>query len=265
MARTGLQRMGWLPAVAVVALAMVWGVAHANSYPSEVIDLTDSNFEHDTQASTGQTTGVWAVLFTDSTVSRFDRAEMVMHQLAQEEEKEAIFARVDVARNKKLAKRFGDVIFLPCILLFRDRQMYVFDKNFESPDILAEVRTFVESGYANAEPLDVPVYVERRLDPEAFKASTEMDPKTVFWAFVLIIGGLVFQAWAIMNKDKFKPEPGQEQKKEQEGDKKKAGAAAGAEKEGGAAKAAAPKDQAAATVSKETPSKAGKAGKAKAT
>lgn len=29
-------------------------------------------------------------------------------------------------------------------------QMYVFDKNFENPSILDEVRTFVESGYANA-------------------------------------------------------------------------------------------------------------------
>ncbi|KAG2428049.1 hypothetical protein HXX76_012032 [Chlamydomonas incerta] len=241
--------------VATVLLASsVWSVAHANSYPTHVVDLTDASFEHDTQASTGQTTGVWAVLFTDSTVPRFDRASIVVEQLAQEEEKEVIYARVDVARNMKLAKRFGDVIFLPCVLLFRDRQMYVFDMSFEDPNILEEVRTFVESGYANAEPNDVPLLVEKRLDPEAFKASTEMDPSTVTWAVVLILGGLMFQAWAIMNKDKFKPEPGQEKEKEGAA----AAAAAGGEKEGAAA-AAAPKGAAAAAPSKETPSKRGKA------
>ena len=30
---------------------------------SEVIELTDSNFEHLTQASTGQTTGKWFIKF----------------------------------------------------------------------------------------------------------------------------------------------------------------------------------------------------------
>ncbi|PNW82725.1 hypothetical protein CHLRE_06g291550v5 [Chlamydomonas reinhardtii] len=243
-------RLCWSPAVVVAVLVSVWGVAHANSYPAEVIELTDATFEHDTQASTGQTTGVWAVLFTDSTVARFDRASIVVEQLAQEEEKEVIYARVDVARNVKVAKRFGDVVFLPCIVLFRDRQMYVFDKNFENPSILDEVRTFVESGYANAEPQDVPAVNERRLDPEAFKASTEMDSKTVFWAVIMILGGLMFQAWAIMNKDKFKPEP------EQEKESQAAAAAAGGEKEGGAA--AVPKGKAAA-ASKGTPSKGGKA------
>lgn len=86
-------RLCWSPAVVVAVLVSVWGVAHANSYPAEVIELTDATFEHDTQASTGQTTGVWAVLFTDSTVARFDRASIVVEQLAQEEEKEVIYAR----------------------------------------------------------------------------------------------------------------------------------------------------------------------------
>ena len=27
--------------------------------PTEVVQLHDDNFEHDTQASTGQTTGIW--------------------------------------------------------------------------------------------------------------------------------------------------------------------------------------------------------------
>ena len=31
----------------------------------KVIELTDANFEHDTQASTGATTGDWFVAFTD--------------------------------------------------------------------------------------------------------------------------------------------------------------------------------------------------------
>ncbi len=70
-----------------------------SSYPTEVIELTDANFEHDTQAASGQTTGVWAVLFTDSTLKRHERAVQVLKELAADDEKELIYAQVRARRS----------------------------------------------------------------------------------------------------------------------------------------------------------------------
>ncbi|GIL81386.1 hypothetical protein Vretimale_1060 [Volvox reticuliferus] len=180
----------------------------ATSYPTEAVELTDSNFEHDTQAASGQTTGVWAVLFTDSTLKRHERAVQVLQELANDEDKELIYAQVDVAHNVKLARRFGNVIFPPCIVLFRNRQMYLFDQSFERADIIQQIRDFVTSGFALADPLDVPENRDRKLNLEAFETSTKMDYKTIAVAILMILGGLIFQTWAVMNKDKFRPERG---------------------------------------------------------
>eukprot|EP00955_Chlamydomonas_euryale_P048588 354028-Chlamydomonas_euryale.AAC.5 len=43
--------------VALLAASLLSGAA--GQAPTEVIELTDATFEHDTQAATGQTTGVW--------------------------------------------------------------------------------------------------------------------------------------------------------------------------------------------------------------
>ncbi len=64
------------------------------SFPTTVVELHDDNFEHDTQAASGQTTGTWAVLFTDSTSRRHERAALVVSELAEDEDKEVIYAQV---------------------------------------------------------------------------------------------------------------------------------------------------------------------------
>ncbi|GLI61022.1 hypothetical protein VaNZ11_003285 [Volvox africanus] len=194
----------------LVFLAVLFTASNVlgTSYPTELVELTDSNFEHDTQAASGQTTGIWAVLFTDSTLKRHERAVQVLQELANDEDKELIYAQVDVARNFKLAKRFGEVIFPPCILLFRNRQMYLFEQSFERADIGQQIRDFVTSGFALADPLDVPESRDRQLNLEAFEAGTKMDYKTIAIGVLMIVGGLLFQTWAVVNKDKFRPEPG---------------------------------------------------------
>ncbi len=35
------------------------------------------------------------------------------------------YCQVDVAHSKKLAKRFGTVLFVPCIVLLRDRKVRI--------------------------------------------------------------------------------------------------------------------------------------------
>ncbi|GFR49957.1 hypothetical protein Agub_g12065, partial [Astrephomene gubernaculifera] len=208
--------MARLPALLLLAVALSAASVRSSSFPTEVVELTDANFEHDTQASTGQTTGVWAVLFTDSNVKRHDRAVAIFEELAKDEDKEVIYAKVDVAGNRKLARRFGEVVLPPCVLLFRDRQMYLFDGSFDRDDVSQHVRDFVTSGFANQEPLDVPAPSEKQLNLQAFEASSQMDMKVVGIAVLMIVGGLLFQTWAIINKDKFKPEPSSQKQQQQQ-------------------------------------------------
>jgi hypothetical protein len=66
-------------------------------------DLNDSNFEHDTQASTGMTTGDWFVVFyKDSCVNIEDTIEESSIKLTGI----LLFAYVDLSSNPKLRERF---------------------------------------------------------------------------------------------------------------------------------------------------------------
>ena len=56
-----------LLSVSLVLLCSLHGVAHAQV----AYELTDDNFEHDTQATTGSTTGDWLILFCE--FERFKR------------------------------------------------------------------------------------------------------------------------------------------------------------------------------------------------
>ncbi|EFJ52375.1 hypothetical protein VOLCADRAFT_116019 [Volvox carteri f. nagariensis] len=173
---------------------------------------------------------------------------------------------VDVARNLKLARRFGEVILPPCILLFRNRQMYMFDQSFDQEDIVQRIRDFVTSGYALAEPLDVPEHRERQLNLEAFEAGQQVDYKTVGFAVLMIVGGLMFQTWAIMNKDKFRPEPGTPEAAAAAAAATKAASApsaSGSEKEKAPAAGAAVAAAAAPAAGAGSPSSASKGGSAK--
>jgi hypothetical protein len=106
-----------------------------------VIELTDQSFEHDTQASTGQTTGHWAVLLHDSsavkTKAAAQSAQKALAALAASRaaaddagedthDPGCLYASVDAseAANPALAARFRGFLPGPVLLLFRDRQLF---------------------------------------------------------------------------------------------------------------------------------------------
>jgi len=127
--------------------------------PLDVVTLTTSNFEHQTQASTGQTTGHWCVLFYNGTVITQQNmaAEDAWEQMAEEEDKRTIFAKIDGSTAKDLMERLK-VETLPTIILFRDRQMFTFPKPIDSrAEVLVhEVMDFLSGGYAEQEGQLVP-------------------------------------------------------------------------------------------------------------
>lgn len=90
-----------------------------------VEQLTTATFEHQTQAATGQTTGIWLVHFQggDGCVPCKHIAEAIEEYNPDGNEEVVIMAQVDVLADAVLATRFA-VHETPTLLLFRDRKMY---------------------------------------------------------------------------------------------------------------------------------------------
>lgn len=89
------------------------------------LSFTDADFEHKTQAATGQTTGVWLIKFCKS--CRDDRSfdDPVWRKVSLElvEQHNVFSGMVDLDQNPKLAKRFA-IEESPTYLLFRNRRMF---------------------------------------------------------------------------------------------------------------------------------------------
>eukprot|EP00559_Dactyliosolen_fragilissimus_P008963 CAMPEP_0184861942 /NCGR_PEP_ID=MMETSP0580-20130426/6514_1 /TAXON_ID=1118495 /ORGANISM="Dactyliosolen fragilissimus" /LENGTH=236 /DNA_ID=CAMNT_0027359625 /DNA_START=53 /DNA_END=763 /DNA_ORIENTATION=- len=135
----------------------------------EVISLTDETFEHQTQASTGQTTGKWLVKFYAPWCGHCKSLEPVWNVLAEtmESDKEEgndeyegiIIAKVDVTTNPELGDRF-DIKGFPTIKYFADRRMYA----YEGSRSMESFMEFVKDGYKkSSKGEDVPP------GPSAFK------------------------------------------------------------------------------------------------
>lgn len=97
----------------LVLIAATCAAADADAASSAVRVLTDANFEHDTQAVTGSTTGDWFVEFYAPWCGHCKRLEETWEKLASKlaEDKEAgeitpIIAKVDGTQAKGLSERF---------------------------------------------------------------------------------------------------------------------------------------------------------------
>lgn len=117
------------------------------SSSGEVIELSESNFEHQTQASTGQTTGKWIILF--AVTSAQDR---VLEELASDNLPDGmIVAKVNAAENENVAVRLG-VKFFPTFMLFADRRMY----EYKGPNTVEGIKIFLEKRYKTLDGSKVP-------------------------------------------------------------------------------------------------------------
>ena len=164
------RRRGLVPSGLVAALVLAVAVfAQEESYAegddefafaADVIELTEQNFEHLTQAATGATSGDWFVLFCKPSVTRCAKVSenwaRVAVQLASSREAKGLprinVASVDTSEASWLRKRFG-IQSVPVVLFFKGGVMYSFHGGGFSVDRLVQ---FAERDYERASRMLVP-------------------------------------------------------------------------------------------------------------
>lgn len=122
--------------------------------------LTDDTFEHLTQASTGSTTGHWAVLFYRASCQDHQH---LLESVGVNEKLWMNVATVDLDTNPKLSKRFKPTS-CPELIYFREGKMYRYEtQKYDIPSLTS----FVKTWYRNVKGSVVPT------EPTAFDALTE--------------------------------------------------------------------------------------------
>ena len=127
--------------VAALALVVLFAVAGATAQ-GEVVTLTDATFEHATQASSGQTTGVFFVKFYAPWCGHCRAMAATWSELAAElDGTGVVIADLDATQNPATTDRFiAHVKGFPTLLLFRDKKVFKHagarDANFAAIDLL---------------------------------------------------------------------------------------------------------------------------------
>jgi thioredoxin-like negative regulator of GroEL len=128
---------------------VVFASSSLSTKNTHVVELTDENFEHLTQASAGQTTGKWFVNFSSPLCPHCVSLAPKWVSLAQvitkeHQESSVIVGMVDVTKNPKLVQRFN-VKSMPTIFYFADRGMYQYAPN--KPREVEQLLEYVLGGY----------------------------------------------------------------------------------------------------------------------
>ncbi|KAG7353477.1 thioredoxin [Nitzschia inconspicua] len=133
---------------------------------AEVVSLTDSTFEHQTQASTGATTGSWLVMFSIPSCESCQSLKPVLEELSQDEalyERGIVFGSVDCTESIAVCQRFS-VSKLPTVVYLHKKQLYTFEttpkEEFPTP-LVDRLKNFVLQDFSSTEASSIP-------DPPSF-------------------------------------------------------------------------------------------------
>merc|ERR1711988_1976463 len=93
-------------ALCIALFATVGAAANLKKGAKDLIVLTDSNFEHDTQASTGMTTGPWFVKFFAPWCGHCKSMAPAWEEVATQLKGQVNVAEVDCTLHHDLRERF---------------------------------------------------------------------------------------------------------------------------------------------------------------
>jgi len=130
-------------------LLLLFSIVH-----SEVTVLTDKTFEHQTQSSTGQTTGKWFIKFYAPWCGHCKRLAPTWEALSLKasEGDGIIVANVDCTVEIAVCKRFS-VQSYPTLIYLADRKMFEYEDRHWSDDALFK---FATTGYKSLDGKSVP-------------------------------------------------------------------------------------------------------------
>jgi len=139
--------------LAVLLLIPFFSVAveEAGDAKSAVKILTDENFEHDTQASSGATTGDWLVEFYAPWCGHCKNLAPIWEQLAQELKGNINVASIDATVNTNTAARFR-IKGYPTIKLLRQGKVYDYKGARTVPDFTG----FLKKDWKESDVMDIP-------------------------------------------------------------------------------------------------------------
>ncbi len=126
---------------------------------SEVVSLDDDNFEHQTQASTGATTGSWFLMLgASSGCESCTNLKPIFDELGQDDvlyENSIVLGHLDVNDSPTTAMRFG-IQVIPSLVYLHKGQLYRFPADLERS--VESMKEFVLEHYSKSpsEPIPPP-------------------------------------------------------------------------------------------------------------
>jgi len=123
-----------------------------------VVVLTSGNFEHATQAASGQTTGFWFVYFGKEGHGTDQQMWRAFAEQEREEKPWLLHAFADVENNPEVAQRF-QIVSGPAFILFRNQKMYRFKSPFVTaitPEVVEALSKFSKDGWREVQAEVVP-------------------------------------------------------------------------------------------------------------
>lgn len=118
------------------------------------MSLDDESFEHQTQASTGMTTGSWLIVFKAARCPHCAKLQPEFERLSEDEdmlEKGMVLGEVNIMESPNTANRFM-IRGSPTLLFLHKKRLYKYSgqRDFES------LKNFVMGGFEGVEAEEIP-------------------------------------------------------------------------------------------------------------
>ena len=125
---------------------------------AEIVQLTDESFEHQTQASTGSTTGSWFILISSPTCSSCAELKEAFEPLDEDSElyeQGIVLGQMDASSSTDTLARF-DMFKVPALMYLHKGSVYRFplsEHEYRTTDVL---KAFLLSDYRKVEAEPIP-------------------------------------------------------------------------------------------------------------